>query len=241
MSDGESKGLGVTLTRVPWARVVAEGAVIVVSILLAFGLDAWWDRRGAAQREAEILEALSSEFTLTQRRVADAHSRRETILSALSIIDDSLRASRSARVPLSDSIAGWAFFFSTADIPSSVLSSIVASGEVSLLRDGELQGLLAQWPALVDDAREEEILVRDLIYEQFIPATEGLERLIGSAFGPTMQAALAGNGMYVDFPNNPAVRTRLAARLRLERILLGEYGRLLEAVDRILGRLPAPP
>ena len=30
---------------IPWLRVFAEGAVIVVSILLAFGIDAWWEGR----------------------------------------------------------------------------------------------------------------------------------------------------------------------------------------------------
>ena len=35
--------------QIPWFRVFVEGAVIVASILLAFGIEAWWD--GVQERE----------------------------------------------------------------------------------------------------------------------------------------------------------------------------------------------
>ncbi len=39
-------GFSVGSTRqIPWLRVFVEGVVIVGSILLAFGLQAWWDGR----------------------------------------------------------------------------------------------------------------------------------------------------------------------------------------------------
>jgi len=36
-----------------WARVLAEGSAIVVSILLAFGIQAWWEERQERTEEAE--------------------------------------------------------------------------------------------------------------------------------------------------------------------------------------------
>jgi hypothetical protein len=50
------------LSRFAWSRVVLEGLVIVVSILLAFGIDAWWDRRQAAGRFQETLGSLEVAF-----------------------------------------------------------------------------------------------------------------------------------------------------------------------------------
>ena len=32
--------------QVPWLRIMAEGVVIAGSILLAFGIQAWWEARG---------------------------------------------------------------------------------------------------------------------------------------------------------------------------------------------------
>ena len=40
---------------IPWKRLSVEAAAIVVSILLAFGIDAWWDDRNERIEEAEIL------------------------------------------------------------------------------------------------------------------------------------------------------------------------------------------
>lgn len=44
--------------KIPWARVLAEGAVIVVSILMAFGIDAWWTGHQSRLDERGLLEEL---------------------------------------------------------------------------------------------------------------------------------------------------------------------------------------
>ena len=49
-------------TSSPWPRVLAEGAVIVVSILLAFGIDAWWDDAQRTREAHAMLETLSEEI-----------------------------------------------------------------------------------------------------------------------------------------------------------------------------------
>ena len=42
---------------IPWRRIAVEAAAIVVSILLAFGIDAWWDeiKRSADERDSLAL------------------------------------------------------------------------------------------------------------------------------------------------------------------------------------------
>lgn len=42
-------------------RLASEGAVIVVSILLAFWIDAWWDNRQARMTEMTVLESIREE------------------------------------------------------------------------------------------------------------------------------------------------------------------------------------
>ena len=48
---------------IPWGRILAEGAAIVVSILLAFAIDAWWDNRKERFEEHQILLGLEAEFS----------------------------------------------------------------------------------------------------------------------------------------------------------------------------------
>ena len=47
--------------QVPWLRVFVESVVIVGSILLAFGLQAWWEERQERRAEVEYLSALLDE------------------------------------------------------------------------------------------------------------------------------------------------------------------------------------
>jgi hypothetical protein len=48
---------------IPWTRLIAEGLAIVVSILLAFAIDAWWEQRQDTAEERRILVSLRDEFT----------------------------------------------------------------------------------------------------------------------------------------------------------------------------------
>ena len=47
---------------IPWPRIFAEGIAIVVSILLAFWIQAWWEGRQDNVEEQRILVVLKSEF-----------------------------------------------------------------------------------------------------------------------------------------------------------------------------------
>ena len=48
--------------KIPWLRIGAEGGAIVVSILLAFSIDAWYERRGERALEAEYLQRIGDEL-----------------------------------------------------------------------------------------------------------------------------------------------------------------------------------
>jgi len=47
---------------IPWARLSAEAAAIVLSILVAFAIDAWWDRSQEERQLVATLETLEAEF-----------------------------------------------------------------------------------------------------------------------------------------------------------------------------------
>ena len=57
--------------QIPWLRVFVEGVVIVGSILLAFGIDAWWDGSKERADELDYLRALRSEFQAAAVELAD--------------------------------------------------------------------------------------------------------------------------------------------------------------------------
>ena len=53
---------------IPWKRLSVEAAAIVVSILLAFAIDAWWEERLERKEEAEQLVRLHAEFAVMALR-----------------------------------------------------------------------------------------------------------------------------------------------------------------------------
>lgn len=64
-SQNASEQEGFPLTRqVPWLRIFAEGFAIVVSILLAFGIQAWWEDRQERAVEAALLTGLIEDLRL---------------------------------------------------------------------------------------------------------------------------------------------------------------------------------
>lgn len=65
--EGRSSGL---------RRAIVEGLVIVTSILLAFGIDAWWDNRQEARAFSRTLEGLEAAFS---DNVAGIHAHLDAV------------------------------------------------------------------------------------------------------------------------------------------------------------------
>lgn len=60
------------LRELPWLRIFAEGVAIVVSILLAFSIEAWWADRGDREEAKTLLEALREEMVANDVVVQEA-------------------------------------------------------------------------------------------------------------------------------------------------------------------------
>lgn len=67
---------------IPWLRIAAEGSAIVASILLAFAIDAWWDKRGDQIRERAMLTEMRAEFAQAESRILFLLSQHRSALDA---------------------------------------------------------------------------------------------------------------------------------------------------------------
>ena len=56
-------------SQIPWKRITAEGVVIVVSILFAFSIDAWWEERQEQDAEIKQLVRVSAELKANSDRI----------------------------------------------------------------------------------------------------------------------------------------------------------------------------
>ena len=82
--------------RVGWRRSALDAGVIVLSILLAFSIEAWWDTRLEKVQRVELLAHLHSDFSMTMGLLATSLEAHETLL----IHNRALQAAASGGAPV---------------------------------------------------------------------------------------------------------------------------------------------
>lgn len=139
-----------------WASAARDVVLIVVSILIAFGLDAWWDGRSRAEDEHEALKTLVEElrasraeldsviaFNLKQRRAAGYFG---TLVGGVERLPhDSLIFAFDARS------GGMTF-----DPSLGASEALVRSG---LLRNAELRAQIAAWPGILQEIQADQSFI----------------------------------------------------------------------------------
>jgi hypothetical protein len=207
----------------------------VVSILLAFSIDAWWSRVQERDDERRALEALRGEFiaNLTHlRAVHDAHDRFAHRLEQL--VDGVSPESQGRIIQVSDSVLLPLVSFRTADPAVGTLNILLASGRVGLIRSEDLQQALAGWPSVLEDAAEDEELIRDFIFGQLIAGLGGYMDIttLLLARGPDRLT-----GKQYPIVVNPTTRTLIGQRSQLAYLVVGQSQRRLETGEAILAMI----
>jgi hypothetical protein len=126
---------------VPWLRIFVEGVVIVTSILLAFGIDAWWDGKQDRQGEREVLTLvlanLEADTTAIPRvfRAAPRHFAASTWLTdhweAADVPTDSVNGVLVALIPIS-----------TAQLQSAAYTSVKDGDRLGLILNESLRSAI---------------------------------------------------------------------------------------------------
>lgn len=144
--------------RLPVGRLLAEAALIVLSILLAFGIEAWWAGRGERAAEAEAIAGLRSDFAENLRRLEEARtSHAEIRASALRLLamtgPEAIQTAPDLVMDtlVMDLIGGPKVF-----PVSTTQDALVASGRIGVLESVALRRELATWSAAIANLQEAE-------------------------------------------------------------------------------------
>jgi hypothetical protein len=141
---------------IPWLRILVEGVVIVGSILLAFGIDAWWDQVQERIEEQEVLAGLDADFERNQQQLDDVLLNQAAFQSRIDRLE-SMSAVELAAIPPDSSgayvrgLRGMATF----DAGDGTLDAMIASGKLGVISDPGLRDRLLRWKLQVVDAEEE--------------------------------------------------------------------------------------
>ena len=159
-------------SRIPWPRILVEGGAIVVSILLAFGIEAWWSARQLHLEEQNILRQLTAEFQTNAQLLAERRRDHEEILRAIELVlsitgpelDQEMAESPEVRTAIDRMIRWWTY-----DPQMGVISGLTQSGRLSIISSDLLKNALASWPSRVKDLVEDEIFAQHVTANQLEP------------------------------------------------------------------------
>ena len=153
---------------IPWETIAVEAVAIVLSILLAFAIDAWWTEKQESDVERAALQALRSDFAASREQL-------EVVLQSLEGGRSSFARFQSAtpaelteidpdaiRQILTGLVKNHTF-----DPVTATLDALANDGRLGLIRDRQLLGHLSKWRRDLDDIddisselRAESVLVR---------------------------------------------------------------------------------
>ena len=147
--------------RIPWNRLAAEGFVVVVSILLAFAIDAWWDGYQENQREDRQLAAMRVEFSTSSVAIDEVFEAIEQHAKGVDELMSLLKSAKSDSVQVPGQLLGYAIGWRTSDVSTSTLDTLIASGDLNQLENESLRRDLAAFPAFLLNVTEDEVMAME--------------------------------------------------------------------------------
>ena len=132
-----------TNQKIPWARLAVESAAIVGSILIAFAIDAWWEKQQEQRDERTYLTSLRQELIRGLDSVAEREGVHKEVLEAnVALINQIQDESRT-------SVESLHYMFSLLSrptdlrLPRAVFDDLVSSGGTQLIGSDDLRIALA--------------------------------------------------------------------------------------------------
>jgi hypothetical protein len=231
---------------IPWPRIGVEAVAILVSILLAFAIDAWWEYRKDRAFEQETLHGLKAEYMghrVSIGRQKDFH------LMSLRAVASLMGACRTGSFESTeftiDAAVGLFTVGVTTDLGSGVRDALISAGQIDLLRDGKLRSMLSEWDSVLDEVTDGQEFSRNMIQVSVIPRLVRLNIPMSSAhakFGKTpwplpMQSISTDPDMIKRLVKNPEICTLLDIRYGNMNHTLDEYDNLIVAIDEMLEQI----
>ena len=128
---------------IQWKRISVEGAAIVLSILLAFSIDAWWEERQKTNDERTLLIALKAEFDINFAKIEKELSYRHAVDESIMQILEAGAGETNINPDELDKLIGDLVWWGSAEFQTGALVSTLQGGFLSLIENEALRHLLA--------------------------------------------------------------------------------------------------
>lgn len=221
-------------------RVLAEGMIIVASILVAFAIDAWWDEVQDAREQSKLVNALKMDFETTMTRLEASIELADALMSRT---DKFLQAANSDELIPLDSLrhfGGGAFKKIDFEPALSAYKGAVATGKLGLIESPKLLEAITQFNQALDSYELHDRITADIHY--LGPVWE-LRREIGSLSvlfddpGAIPIRLQLTEAEYRELYARPLVTAAIEAVATANRSIVSNLRQMNEATVRILSEL----
>lgn len=217
-------------------RAGTEIVIVVVGILIAFGLDSWWDSSKQLIWERSQLELLRDEARSNIEHIESVIEQHEGTANDVEVILTFATREQSGEViNMKNRVITSLIKWRTSELSMGALDALLASGELGEISSSELRTSLTAWRSMALDAQEKENLARDFV-EYVITAALSDEGYIAPAY-----AARPPYGNFDELENrnieirsSTKLRSLSAARLGHIRMATRSQNNSLEALREVL-------
>lgn len=219
---------------------LVDATVVVLSILLAFAIDAWWDDRGERKAEVVLLKRLQADFSDVRSMLeVTRQDHTETHDACVALLEFEV-GERLPTSPQVDTLVAKVFIASRTFNPGpGAVAAFLNSDSSRRVRNQPLADLLLAWSGLVEELQEEEAQLQKGVSERWTPylasrvslgpyiATYAVLRygLPGTVSAPPQRQALTVDEEFVNHVLN---------RYTWQQLALRDIGPLFTATDKIL-------
>ena len=159
------------LQNIQWKRIVVEAAAIVISILLAFAIDAWWEDHQRKSEEQVILASLYKEAQEIVSLIDETRIYTAGLRDATRRVYNVAAASESevTDAEIDQFLVELLWHINPSVTNAPVLESIVGSGDLEVISSGELRRQLGSVTVFLAALKDEIIRDSDYYNSTFLP------------------------------------------------------------------------
>lgn len=227
-------------TIAPWRRTILESVAIILSILLAFAIDAGWDEIKERNQERAFLVSLLSEFEEARIRIDESTANHERFIA----LAEQLLEFQGGNTPdikseaLETMLSAVFFNWESLYLPSGSRDALFASDDIEIISNEELRAMLAAWPSRVADAAEDDVMIANDVMNSLAPYLNGKIRTRNVARASSSASAERIPGLesvnYDALWRDPLFDNLVTFRILNELYALRESSRLSEAAKEII-------
>ncbi|HSM03478.1 MAG TPA: hypothetical protein VK858_02605 [Longimicrobiales bacterium] len=211
--------------------------MIVVSILLAFGIDAGWGRYQDREDEREAIAQLRVDFEANAARLDTIRGMHEAALDAAyeflarAGMGGEPRSEASTAEVVYTSLRAWSY-----DPVLGGINSLVQSGRLGLLRNDSLRVAVAGWPDIVEDLSGDELMEHRNTFEEWAPhlVSEGAMYDVLRAAGKIQRLDVEPASDRSELLSDPVLVQWMSWRVNGLENVLPEITTVEESIRRIL-------